>query len=66
MLVQPDLTVASETIASGKGLVDVVAGDVATFTIHPRDVRGNPRGYHAAGDQFQVNLTNKIHKKLLH
>ena len=61
MLVQPDLTFASETIASGKGLVDVVAGDVATFTIHPRDVRGNPRGYHAADDQFQVNLTLVSH-----
>ena len=57
MLVQPDLTVASETIAAGKGLVEVTAGDYAYFTIHPRDIRGNPRLYHAEYDQFHVELT---------
>ena len=61
MLVQPDLTVASETIASGKGLVEVTAGDYAYFTIHPRDIRGNPRLYHAEYDQFHIELTLVSH-----
>ena len=61
MLVQPDRTVALETIASGKGLVDVVAGDWASFVIHPRDIRENPRGAWAEFDQFTANLTLVSH-----
>ena len=61
MDVQPDLTVASETIASGKGLVDVVAGDWAEFLIYPRDIRGNARGTWAQYDQFTANLTLVSH-----
>lgn len=42
------------TIASGRGIVESVAGSTAEFWIHSRDEFGNDRGQFGATDNFQV------------
>jgi hypothetical protein len=55
--VRPAPTSPTTTIVSGEGSFYAVAGQMAKFCIHPRDVHNNPVGDYSQNDQFNIMAT---------
>jgi hypothetical protein len=55
--IEPGLTTHETSVATGIGLTDVVAGEIAQFTIQAKDAYGNNKNTGGEENRFKVELT---------